>query len=206
MGPLHRPLMAVSLALALSACGCRVFTADKFEEPRFDVRGHNLLLLPFRQGKLWYYESPRGSEMARAVAVHLQENCSSALMDDSQVQKQILENFEDPPPLARWGKAAGARFVIYGDLIDLSTRRQSIIGMVQGHIQVSFQVWDVEKDQLVFEDESIELSFPRDPSRESAGVFEFTEEEIYRKLLTRAAERVAGAVCGRRVDPTDPSW
>lgn len=186
------------LLMVIGTSGCGSIFEEEFQEPEHDLRDHALLIPPFREGKLWHYESSIGERLARMVSALVQEQCDAQLVDDEYVADQVFTEFEDPPPWDRWGRRTGATHVVLGSIREVSFGAYKIVGMTQGRLEFEIEVWDVEKNEPVYNSPPIKVVFPDDPSKETAGILDQSRKELAEQLFRKASKRISAMLCGKK--------
>ena len=58
-------LGGVVLAAVLSGCSA----IDRYVDPSYDIRGSRVLVVPFRFGNYWHYESKEGNRLGQSLEV-----------------------------------------------------------------------------------------------------------------------------------------
>lgn len=185
----------LAAVVGVGGVGCNALRNERFVEPQIDIRDSSVVVLPFAEGRMWYFESAAGARFSRLFAYRLQRECGVALRADSAIDKEIQQSLDDPPPWSEWGERLGADYLVLGTIKRLEFTDDKVIGMVQGSMVVEVMVWDVEANAPLDVPVRASGRFPEDP--EEGGAFmEHSEEELQQTLFAKTAEKLVEVFCG----------
>ena len=189
---LRRLGYAVCLAASL---GCSAI--DRKVPPVYDIRGSRVLIVPFRSGNYWHYESKDGNRLGQSIEGAMQTDCGGLqTIRNRPLQEEIRRDLSDEIPWLEYARRAEVDYLIVGEIESLSLEEPSMIGMFQGRIRVRYEVWDVRGGKRGYT-RALEVRFPENPEAGEVYIsFEQSREEITVALMAAAGRKIAGHLCG----------
>ncbi len=186
------------------ASGCASLWSEKKLSPELDLRRQNVVMVPFKQGNRWYFESEAGAEFSRFLFLHLQRDCKGFQeVSDTQVEEEIATNLDEKVPWASVGSRVDADYVVFGTIEKISFDSQEVYGMFQGRVVATCKVWDVRADRQVFS-RRVAVQYPENPDHGGVIVsFEQNRPEVQRKLFLLATKKLVLLFCGGTIEMRD---
>jgi len=181
--------------VSLLGMGCT--GVERMVEPAYDIRGRVVLVVPFRYGNFWHYQSKEGNRLGQSLEVALGANCGSfEAIRNRPIQKEIEGDLSDVVDWLDYGRRAGVKFLIVGEIERVRLENPKMVGMWQGQIRAKYEVWDIVAGQKGYS-RTIEHRFPENPDSGQVFIsFEQSKEEIETALLANTAKKIAGHLCG----------
>jgi len=195
------------LALILGT-GCDSFQTAKFKPPR-GVGDNPILVVPFSEPKRqrWYGESERGLLVAEAFKTWVMTNSSPNFPEGPGVEKvldTIREWKKERIDVQDWKiitASLGVKYVVFGEIEDLSLKRPESVGFLDAWVTASYRVVDVQEEKTVWWRKSfkVDLARRRDVDIPILEV-EADKAQMERRLLARLAEQVGRDLYGYTPD------
>jgi|RhiMethySRZTD1v2_1073278.scaffolds.fasta_scaffold24317_3 hypothetical protein len=164
---LRKSSIAVISLVAL-APGCKTWIPAIFNHGE-GVNGDKVLIVPFSEPKqgLWYGESPNGRTVAESIKVWIRSNADPNFPEGPEVKRvleHVMNTTEQHISADHWKKLTaglGIKYVVYGEIEDMSLSRPDRIGTLDPTVQASYRVVDVEIARIVHEIEEFTVDFAR---------------------------------------------
>ncbi|MCD6405254.1 MAG: hypothetical protein J7M19_05475 [Planctomycetes bacterium] len=155
---MHTNLVSIAAAVTLATCitcicGC---PNPVHVERKAQVRvAGTLLVVPFQSGKDYYYDSEAGNAVARNAVKALALNSRNITSVDSlkargPLRSLILEKTIDTAAWAEIGREAGADYILYGSVDELSWRDLDDPSLPRCNFTISFTVVDTSESREIF--------------------------------------------------------
>lgn len=155
-----RLLAALCLATGLASSGCKTFVKAQFNQGR-GVDGESILAVPFSEPRrqLWYGESEDGRLVAEAFKAWVSARAKPNFPLGEGVQQSLRQIMNWPDrsiSAAQWKQLTaglGTKYVVYGEIHDISLQRPDRIGILEPRIEANYRVVDVGSSppRLVYE-------------------------------------------------------
>jgi len=186
-------LGAALIATLVPACS----SIDRYVPPVYDIRGKKVLVVPFRYGNYWHYESKEGNRLGQSLEVALQNDCGGLeAIRDRPVQDEIRKDLSDSVDWIGYGRRSKVEYLIVGEIEKLGYENPGLVGMFQGRVRVRYEVWDIIAGQRGYV-RQVEVRVPEDPEAGEVYIsFEQSKDEIETALLAETGRRIAGHLCG----------
>jgi len=200
-------LFSLGLFVLTAGPGCDLF--DTFEYAKFNkgagVGSDVVLVVPFSEPKQtrWYGESERGDFVVRAFKDWVRTNATPYLAegrDAEGILRRVRDWNADRIDIEDWQKltqAYGIRYVVAGEIEDLSLTNPNNIGIVDASLTVSYRVVDVEKGAIAWDREHhrVKLSHGREieaPTLQVGADMQLIESTLLRRLGEQIAKDLYG--------------
>ena len=169
------------------------------------VEGEAVLLVPFREGKnFWYGESRRGLTIVRLIekwAAH--QETESIIVSGERVedaQRQIRDWAKPRLGDSDWGRigrSAGARFIVEGSIDKLQLKDPRSVGFFSAEATISYRVLDTQKSRTVHQRKGWLVGKDRGNEGQFRVDIEFDDrQEIEMRLLILVARRLGEELYG----------
>lgn len=189
-------VLAAPVLASLSGCTILNMIMGDYVEPEFDIRDTVILVPAFRDGRGYHYESARGDAVGNAVAHQFQSEGGCQLVSDHEIEDAIIRgDYSDPPPWGEIGKEYEVDFVVVGWLRSVKISDGDVIGMLRGTAEVKIEVWDTRTNRVAHK-KTFTSKYPEDTNKEVTAIFDITEDELERKLLSQVAVKISRLYCG----------
>jgi hypothetical protein len=148
----------------LAASGCQSHQKARFNPP-YGVHKSPILAVPFSEPRRyrWYGESGRGFHVAEAFKTWVMSNASPNFPEGPRVDEALdtVRNWkEDFITIDDWQQitaTVGVKYVLYGEIEDLSLQKPNTIGILDASIRASYRVIDLEEERTVWKRNSLTL-------------------------------------------------
>ena len=189
-----RRAMVLVACLGMSA-GCS--SMDERVDPRYDLRGSDVYVVPFALGNFWHCDSAEGNTLAQMLEIALTRECGGTqTVRDPEVFRRIQGDLSDRVDWLQYGRDAGVTFLVVGEIEELSLSSRQRLGMWTGVLRARYQVWNIVEGTRGYAS-SIEARFPAGPDSGRVVIsFEEGREEVERALLAEAAKKITADLCG----------
>ena len=197
---------ALPVFLLVLSAGCRTFEKAKFNRGE-GVGEDAILIIPFSEpsNERWYGESERGDIVAEAIKAWVRTNAEPNFPEGDEVE-QVLRVVRDwqkrEISSSDWKRLAaqlGVKYVLSGEIRNLSLNKPGTIGILQPSVLASYRVTNIS---LV----SPRKDFGRDDVRIEQGKGEDTDVPSFdlgsdpklaeKKLLAKLGEQIGKDLYG----------
>ncbi len=188
-------LLLVGVGFPAAFTGCSAI--DQYVPPVYDIRGSTVLIVPFRNGNHWHYESKEGNRLGQAIEAAMGSECGGLkTIRDRAIQNEIRTDLTDEVNWLDYGRRSRVDYLIVGEIDKVSFENPQMVGMFQGDLRAHYEVWDIQQGIRGFA-RTLQLRFPEGPDSTEVFIsFEQSREEIETALMAEAGRKIAGLLCG----------
>ncbi|MBI4605056.1 MAG: hypothetical protein HY721_24095 [Planctomycetes bacterium] len=200
------------MASFLATCALGVLPACRtFEKPKFNgdagVAGEPVLVVPFSEPRrsLWYGESANGVAVAEAFKDWARRNADPDFPEGDAVE-QVLTAVRDWPgkkiTSEDWKKLTmgmGLRYVLYGEIEELSLTRPGRIGLLEPNVRARYTVVDVggERPRVAYPAPALQVEYGTGHETEIPWLEVGADEAAARRLvLTKLGAQIGKDLYG----------
>ena len=200
-----RTVVAVALLFLLGGmcvlCGCGPASAvvavgtrlgaddDVTRKAEYEFGSRSVVVVPFRDERHAYGESPDGMALAVAVTGELMRTNAVKNLKSAEPARALLEaNNPDTVPWAEVAKQAGAQLVLTGDIQQFTLKDPKHIMIVRGTCKLNYFVYDAATNAVVYSARGVEVYYPE----RGAGIPEndIDPETLRSTLLAATAHKI----------------
>jgi hypothetical protein len=200
-----RTVVAVALLFLLGGmcvlCGCGPASAvvavgtrlgaddDVTRKAEYEFGSRSVVVVPFRDERHTYGESPDGMALAVAVTGELMRTNAVKNLKSAEPARALLDaNNPDTVPWAEVAKQAGAQFVLTGDIQQFTLKDPKHIMIVRGTCKLNYFVYDAATNAVVYSARGVEVYYPE----RGAGIPEnvIDPETLRSTLLAATAHKI----------------
>ncbi len=184
--------ISISSALLLALCVSGCLFGGHDVEPRIPTFGKKIVVIPFREENLYYYESRVGMQMSTLVTQIIVKEAFDMKVLDPMPSEPLLRN-KDPEKI-NWGEIAKklkADYVLTGNITLFRAKDpRKDVGFYRGEMVIQVKVW--RPDNTIAMMETVRAKHPSDRFDMPVVVeMDATEAEILGRLKAQAAMKIA---------------
>ncbi|RME81494.1 MAG: hypothetical protein D6785_08935, partial [Planctomycetota bacterium] len=195
-------LLTLLLICFLPGCGifaaiAEIFTSDEMVDPKINLEDKQVMIIPFQDDAFPYYESERGTELAKAIVQDVELNkdytsLAKIFVGNSKELKDYIHYYRKHLEWKKVGELGKADYVVYGKINEFNTQGNKNVGFYQGRGEAIFWVYDAKKGRHVLE-KTVKTRYP---SSMESSVFppSMNEAEIALKIENGLLKALAHSI------------
>jgi hypothetical protein len=149
-------------ASAIVAVGTRLGADDEVtRKAEYEFGSRTVVVVPFRDERHTYGESPDGMDLAVAVTGEMIRNNAVKNLKSAEPVRELLRTSN--PETVDWAEVArqaGAQLVLSGDIQQFTLKDPKHIMIVRGTCKLNYFVYDAAKNAVVYSARGVEVYYP----------------------------------------------
>ncbi len=182
--------------------GCSNSPEERLD-PEYNLGAAQVLVVPFQHKESsssvlrWFYESPTGVALARAIRMQLPSACEAvSVVSDQGVADLVFHTDDDQVSWGEIGTEARASHVLTGRIERMTFRDPRTPGMLQGRMQGYWELYLIPTGRPILRRE-FDIRVPENPESGNIYIsFESSEREVEGAMVAKLALQMANIFCG----------